>query len=68
MLMIAGYELLSRGHPILAPGVSHDGDKVCVFEGRIRMACKTAAMSFCEILNGSRSVFLELKAGLSAHL
>ncbi|KAK5965664.1 hypothetical protein GCK32_003648 [Trichostrongylus colubriformis] len=27
MLMIAGYELLSRGHPILAPGVSHDGDK-----------------------------------------
>ncbi|VDL86851.1 unnamed protein product [Nippostrongylus brasiliensis] len=27
MLMIAGYELLSRGHPILSPGVSHDGDK-----------------------------------------
>ncbi|RCN48712.1 replication factor-a protein 1 [Ancylostoma caninum] len=27
MLMIAGYELLSRGHPILAVGVSHDGDK-----------------------------------------
>ncbi|KJH50240.1 replication factor-a protein 1 [Dictyocaulus viviparus] len=27
MLMIAGYELLSRGHPVLAPGVSHDGDK-----------------------------------------
>ncbi|KAJ1347782.1 hypothetical protein KIN20_038384 [Parelaphostrongylus tenuis] len=27
MLMIAGYELLSRGHPILAPGVGHDGDK-----------------------------------------
>ncbi|KHJ88565.1 replication factor-a protein 1, partial [Oesophagostomum dentatum] len=27
MLMITGYELLSRGHPILSPGVSHDGDK-----------------------------------------
>lgn len=27
MLMIAGYELLSRGHPIFAPGISHDGDK-----------------------------------------
>ncbi|VDK43638.1 unnamed protein product [Cylicostephanus goldi] len=27
MLVIRAYELLSRGHPILSPGASHDGDK-----------------------------------------
>ncbi|VDN21705.1 unnamed protein product [Cylicostephanus goldi] len=27
MLVISGYELLSRGHPILSKGVSHDGNK-----------------------------------------